>query len=269
MGTKSKSFALVLVVLFLMSLVVLPPATVKAQSKTIVVPDDCPTIQNAILNSSSGDTIFIRNGVYTVLGKFSRIGIDNTSLSLVGEDPNKTILKRLNLSDLTTPTIEVFNSNVSISGFTIANGGLGISIENPATSNYSVTITGNNIINNSVGINALNSYLFISQNNITGNDGCGIELSHSSGIIYRNYIADNTINIASPNSNNLLIEDNNKYVNTSMPLSTPQPTVFKDFVVLAIAVVILTLSLFIVAILLVRRYRKPILKTNRKFRKKA
>lgn len=193
-----------------------------------------------------------------MLGKFSRIGIDNTSLSLVGEDPNKTILKRLNLSDLTTPTIEVTNSNVSISGFTIANGGLGIVIENPATSNYSAKITGNNIINNSVGINALNSYLFISQNNITGNGGCGIELSHSSGIIYRNYIVDNTINISSPNSNNLLIEDNNKYVNTLMPLSTPQPTVFKDFFVLAVAAVILTLSLFIVAILLFRRHRKTI-----------
>ena len=63
MGTKSKSLALVLVALFLTSLVVLPPNTVKAQS-TIIVPDDFPTIQAAIGNATNGDMIFIRNGNY-------------------------------------------------------------------------------------------------------------------------------------------------------------------------------------------------------------
>lgn len=59
MGTASKSFALVLVALFLTSLVVLSPAPVKAESKTIVVPDDYPTIQAALGNVSAGDTIFV------------------------------------------------------------------------------------------------------------------------------------------------------------------------------------------------------------------
>ena len=59
MGTASKSFALVLVALFLTSLVVLSPAPVTAESKTIVVPDDYPTIQAALGNVSAGDTIFV------------------------------------------------------------------------------------------------------------------------------------------------------------------------------------------------------------------
>ena len=60
MGTKSKSFALVLVTLFLISIVILPPATVKAQSKTIVVPDDYSTIQDAIFYANEGDTVLVK-----------------------------------------------------------------------------------------------------------------------------------------------------------------------------------------------------------------
>ena len=51
MASWGKTIALVLVTLFLTCLVILQPATVKAQSKTIVVPDDFPTIQDAINNA--------------------------------------------------------------------------------------------------------------------------------------------------------------------------------------------------------------------------
>jgi len=37
----------------------------EASSKTIVVPDDYPTIQIAITNASPGDTVFVRSGSYT------------------------------------------------------------------------------------------------------------------------------------------------------------------------------------------------------------
>ncbi len=59
MGSLSKGFAFVLIALFLLSLVILPPTTVKAQSRTITVPDDFPTIQEAIKNASTGDTVFV------------------------------------------------------------------------------------------------------------------------------------------------------------------------------------------------------------------
>jgi hypothetical protein len=47
MDTKIKSFTLVLVVFFLISLVVIQPAIVRASPKTITIPDDYPTIQAA------------------------------------------------------------------------------------------------------------------------------------------------------------------------------------------------------------------------------
>lgn len=58
MGAKNKSLALILVALFLPSIVVLPPATVKAQPKTIVVPTDYPTISLAINAAENGTIIF-------------------------------------------------------------------------------------------------------------------------------------------------------------------------------------------------------------------
>jgi hypothetical protein len=52
--------------------ILIPPAAIaqlkytRAQtSDTIVVPDDYPTINDAIGNATSGDTILVRNGTYT------------------------------------------------------------------------------------------------------------------------------------------------------------------------------------------------------------
>jgi hypothetical protein len=64
MGTKSKSIALVIVALFLASLVSFEPATVKAQPKTIVVPDDYATLDAAIGNATNSDTILVKSGTY-------------------------------------------------------------------------------------------------------------------------------------------------------------------------------------------------------------
>ena len=37
---------------------------VQAENKMIVVPDDFPTIQEAIENAEEGDTVFVKNGTY-------------------------------------------------------------------------------------------------------------------------------------------------------------------------------------------------------------
>ena len=67
MGTASKSFVLFLIALFLTSLVMIQPATVKAQSKTIIVPDDYPTISSAALdNATVGDTILVKSGTSNI-----------------------------------------------------------------------------------------------------------------------------------------------------------------------------------------------------------
>jgi hypothetical protein len=65
MGNGSKSLALILVVIFLTSLVALQLSTVKAQSKTIIVPYDYPTISSAIGNATAGDIIIVKNANYS------------------------------------------------------------------------------------------------------------------------------------------------------------------------------------------------------------
>jgi hypothetical protein len=84
MGRISKTFALMLVVLFLLPLATVQPLAVKAQN-TIVVPDDYSTISSAIQNATNGDTIYIRSGTYTE----NELKITK-SISLIGEKPELT-----------------------------------------------------------------------------------------------------------------------------------------------------------------------------------
>ena len=132
MSNKSKSFALVLVALFLTSIAVLPPNTVKAQS-TIVVPDDFPTIQAAIGNATNGDKIFVRKGNYD--GPINDTLRIDKSISLIGEDANSTILNLYPAFGITyqlfypfyeyTDSISVKANDFVLSNFTIfaRNGG--------------------------------------------------------------------------------------------------------------------------------------------------
>jgi parallel beta-helix repeat protein len=203
MGTVSKSFALVLVALFLTSLVLMPHATVKAQSKTIAVPDDYPTIQSAIGNSSTGDTIFVRAGNYSVLG-YDGILIDK-SISLVGENSQNTVIT-VGQYRYARDAIHITADNVTVSGFYIDGGGIqmGIDVED----SYShvpigCKIIGNSIHNCGVAIDAygststltgqikyLPSYLTISGNILSGNDR-GIYMSASNSTVSGNIIDSN------------------------------------------------------------------------------
>ena len=59
----------------------------KAESKTIVVPDDYSTITDAVNHASDGDVVFVKNGIYN-----ESLVIDK-SISLVGEDVKNTIIE--------------------------------------------------------------------------------------------------------------------------------------------------------------------------------
>lgn len=61
---------------------------VKAEPKTIVVPDDYSTIQAAINSASEGDKIFVKSGTY-----YNQSLVINKTVSLVGEDAKTTILR--------------------------------------------------------------------------------------------------------------------------------------------------------------------------------
>jgi hypothetical protein len=125
----SKSLALLLVLVFMSSLVMLQPATVKAQTKTITVPDDYQNVASAIGNSTDGDTILIKPGTYE--GQNDQSLIITKSISLVGKNPNETIIKihpttyqyydfLFGTTTYTVPVIDVEANHVKISGLTVS-----------------------------------------------------------------------------------------------------------------------------------------------------
>ena len=81
----NKSSALVFVLVFLTASFLVSHLSVKADSKTIVVPDDYSTIQEAIDAANEGDTVFVKEGNY----QEETLEISK-SISLVGEDVEKT-----------------------------------------------------------------------------------------------------------------------------------------------------------------------------------
>jgi len=82
---------------------------VKAEARTIVVPDDCSTISLAVEKAMSGDTIFVKAGTYT-----ERIVIDK-ALSLRGENKETTIIN----GDNGGTVILVRHDNVEVTGFSV------------------------------------------------------------------------------------------------------------------------------------------------------
>ena len=89
MGNKNKTLVSLLSLFLLISLASMPYSTVKAQSRTIIVPDNFPTISLALRNATNGDTVYVRSGTYTE----NELRIDKAIL-LKGENQQST---RLNL----------------------------------------------------------------------------------------------------------------------------------------------------------------------------
>ena len=157
--------ALVLVLVILTAFVILPTATVKAQSKTIVVPDDYFTVGEAIGNASEGDTIYVKRGTY----EEATITI-NKSISIIGEDFASTNLilnpafgQIIGFYPSGNPWYGYFEGmkivadNVKISGFTIV------------CENSSIVVSGSRT---QITYNNLSTSLFLQQGEnrvVTGN----------------------------------------------------------------------------------------------------
>jgi len=162
---------------------------VKAQPKTIVVPDDFATIQEAINNSTTGDTVFVKSGIYHDLA------LINKSISFVGENMDTTIIDSIGIES----RVYIEANDVTVTGFTIKNADshgirLGLIHFEPDSIYQPVRckIVGNNIINNFEGINVQGgSEHVISENNITGSHSHGILISSSKSIISKNRITNN------------------------------------------------------------------------------
>ncbi len=181
-----KSLALSLILLFLMSLVILQTNTVNAQTKTIVVPDDFPTISSAIANATNGDTIYVKSGTYTEY----ELGI-NKPISLIGENSGSTKLNLQSARHVGDPlywylpdlfpapvwydtAMKVRSDNFVLSGLTIATNGGDINITgnnnqikgNSITAFTSIIGSDNQLRNNSI---AAPFTILGSNNHITDN----------------------------------------------------------------------------------------------------
>jgi len=195
---------------------------------TITVPDDYPTIQEAINHANEGDTIYVKAGTY-----YENVVVDK-SVSLIGQNRINTIIYGCGHSE---HVVSITASNVTIANFTITNSICGIFLwENCSYSN----IFGNRITNNLFAVNLLySSSNYIFGNTIMTNEseraleGSGINLTCSSnnnifqnsiqnggsGIcvaccsdynnIYENNITDNDFGIQLYNSSNNCIYHNN------------------------------------------------------------
>ncbi len=122
MQKRRGSLTILLAIIVICSIVPLKLATVSAQSKTIVVPDNYSTIQESIDNAVPGDTVFVRAGFYP--NDFNNYGlIINKPLTLTGENPETTIIDanyrggHYRLQAI----INIESDNVSISGFKLNN----------------------------------------------------------------------------------------------------------------------------------------------------
>jgi len=117
-----RSLAILLVVLLSFSSLTI--FNVKAQPRTITVPDDYPKIQEAINNANDEDIIFVREGTYqektlNITKPLSIIGENTTQTTIILDPPliNKTIMHYT--YEAPSTAIEINSNNVEISNFTI------------------------------------------------------------------------------------------------------------------------------------------------------
>jgi hypothetical protein len=209
----SKHLTILLIAVFLVSLISLPLSTAKANSKTIVVPDDYPTIGAAIGNATNAEIILVRSGTY----EESILSI-NKALSIIGENPDTT---QIVLHPPSEPlfgsqayivydnAIQINANQVVISGFEISTDGGAISFSGSDCeiihNNLAIAIIGNGdktqvvgnnfIVSSGEGIDITGSYQLITQNIIEGADtGCdGIACAGSFNLIINNTLSLNQV----------------------------------------------------------------------------
>jgi len=187
---SSKKFLPYILLLILSFVLVCFPeiGIVKAEPKTIIVPDDYLKIQWAIGNASEGDTIFVKEGTY-----YENLMISKP-LSLRGENKKAVVIGSGGVEGENIFTIE--SDHVEITGFSIK--GLDYSSPRQYPNGIKIggdncSITGNNIENTFWGILCpIQSFTSISSNNIRANLKEGIRFYGGNyNVISSNNISEN------------------------------------------------------------------------------
>ena len=177
--SKAKVFSFSLPLLFVLASMAI------AGTGTIYVPDDYSSIQEAVDAASSGDTVVIRDGIYT-----ENVNIKKDHLTLRSEHgAERTVVEAANTAD---ETFQVTADYVTVQGFTVRLGSAGIFLNGADYCN----IFGNIIFSNSRrGIHLFRS----SHNNLTENtasnnsrDGIYLEYSSNENTLKRNTVSGNS-----------------------------------------------------------------------------
>jgi len=136
-GAKIVSM-LKITLLLIIILAFLQDTPVMAEPDIIRVPDQYPTIQDAINHALDGDTIQVAAKTY-----YERIVV-NKSVSLIGEDSKTTIIDGSKGGIIVSITV----SNVQLRGFTIQNGAnyAGIWVEGPSATTVTNVIIEEDIL---------------------------------------------------------------------------------------------------------------------------
>jgi len=215
---KKINFVFVLVVAF--ALFICASGVVSA---AIYVPDDYAKIQRAVDNASAGDTIIVRDGIYT-----ENVDVNKDHLTIKSESgAEATIVQAANSND---HVFEVTADYVNISRLTVKGASeykVGILIESVGcnitnnivlnnfhgirlySSSNNNNITNNNISNNTHGIRVCSSNNNNIANNIVSNNGYGIRLySSSNNSITNNNVSNSGWGICLDSSSNNSIINN-------------------------------------------------------------
>jgi len=149
---------------------------------TITVPDDYPTIQEAINNATDGDTIYVRAGIY-----YENVVINKQNLTLIGENKYTTVIDSAGKN----VGVSLKGNNVKIKGFTVRNAYYSGIEMRPWTCGH--VIHDNIVLNNGYGIAGHYDCINISicHNIITSNNVAGIEMLFSHSTISHNLISEN------------------------------------------------------------------------------
>lgn len=185
MQNSHKTIALELFLILIIPLFATQFAAVNAQPKTVTVPNDYSTIQDAVDHANAGDTVFVKAGNYTLTGYPSGLTI-NKPISLIGQGKEDTILTQ-HLYKGSDTVIHVSADEVTISGFTIRGGMIDIEI-----SGSNCKMTDNNIANgymNGLEISGTNN--IVSENDFTNNAVFGIYVTASDSSISNNSLSGN------------------------------------------------------------------------------
>jgi len=174
--------------------------------KTLTVPDDYPTIQAAVSAAGPGDTISVRNGVYT-----GNINISK-SLTLQGEDRETTIIDGSESENV----VHITASHVTVGGFTVRNGKNGIEIKSRLPIHHVILKEMIVTLNTESGIYSRNSggYHVIEDCIISHNGSFGLDVHQFSKSFIRNCeVFANAVGILAGWSWYIIIEGNKVHHN--------------------------------------------------------